>query len=281
MIQEALKRIGSLRTARGDLAAETPDSLALEVLAGDLEAQRIRQDDVLAAARIRLGQLAGGSSDSLPDAVGDGAPLSAFEGRFEDALVEALRSRPDWRAAQAARGAARMNETLQSLRWLPEVGLIGRWSTRRATEVTDQRGSYQRDPFNGGAGGMALGIQWDIDPRRVLKDTGEAEWTARGGAALVEALRAKIVVEVREAVEEERRGVLRAQAEDASMAAADGWLDAQMRASSAAGGPVAEFVKALGRGARGIGVPELLVKTPDLFPVPVNEGVDNSPGACT
>lgn len=233
-----------LKAARGDIAPDSPDAFALEVLGADLGGRRIRQEEALERARIALGRFAGGEL-ALPDALGDfDLPLGS-EWTLEIALQEALRSRPDWRAALNALQAADLNATLQSLRWLPEIGLVARWATRRATKVTDQTGSYQQDPYNGGAGGMALGIQWDVDPARRLREAGDAVWTAKGGAALLEAMEGQIRWEVRSALAEEHRSRRRVEAEDASTEAALGWLEAQTAESMKASAPIAPFAKAV------------------------------------
>jgi HAE1 family hydrophobic/amphiphilic exporter-1 len=117
----------------------------------------------------------------------------ADPGDVDGMTAEALERRPETRIAAAGARASRILKTDAGLRWLPSIALMAAWNTQAPAAG-----------FDGRAGGWYLGAgaQWTLwDGGILVQDLREANSRRRQADAQLEAVRAQVSTDVRNAVD--------------------------------------------------------------------------------
>ena len=156
--------------------------------------------------------------DALPSP--DGAPLPSLPA----ALRMASERRPEWLQVHHGKKAALSNEQAERLANLPTLFAAGRFEAAWTPMREDARNSYVFDPFNRVTGGVAVGLQFDVDPWKARAKGDAAHGLLRQVEGLEKFAATGIPLEVRKAYEEARQAEKLAEITERSSAAARKWM---------------------------------------------------------
>ncbi len=123
-------------------------------------------------------------------------------GTLAEALVEAAANRPEWKQLSHGEKAAISLEKAEKLANLPIVFLGGNFRFDWAPTRTDTDNPYHMDEYNNLYGGLALGLQFNIDPALASAKADEAKALGQEVAALKQFAESGIPLQVRKAHQE-------------------------------------------------------------------------------
>jgi outer membrane protein TolC len=94
---------------------------------------------------------------------------------LDQALIAAAELRPEWHQVRHGREAALALEKAERLAMAPVLFVAGQIRAAWAPTRDDADSPYVYDPFNDLFGGIALGLQFNIDPAHALAKAEQAE----------------------------------------------------------------------------------------------------------
>lgn len=133
------------------------------------------------------------ADERLPQPVTDNIPS------LGEMLYKAAMARPEWQEIREGRNAALRLADAERLANAPTLFLAGRASHRWAPTVDNQTNPFHNDPYNGGSGGVALGLRFDLDPHKAASKSQQALAQVAEIDALARFAHSGIPLEVRRA----------------------------------------------------------------------------------
>jgi outer membrane protein TolC len=174
MLDDGIAEIESAATRLADrLDASIQDRQRVAVLLAEAKVQRAEASQKESQALSGLRAITGVSEADV-----DEAELAAVT-QPEDPKDDPAARRPQSLAARSGAQAADELVAAESAHYFPDVAVVGSAGISRATGVTDPPGVFANDPYNRFGAGVALGLQWNIEPWNVRARLDRARADAR------------------------------------------------------------------------------------------------------
>ncbi len=218
---DELQREVEKRLADESSGVDHADLLEVKASAYRIERAHLEANEARRLAGDVLRALLALPAGTEPEAVDEPAPAVAFdEAAGAAALERAVESHAEVRALAAAERALAAKVELERRDRNPVFFLAAGARYGHAGNRDEQDNPWVQDDFNFSRVGAELGLKWDANLYRKNIEVGEAAAERRALAARLEALRAKVGVETRQALRAAgREGALLASARAALKAA--------------------------------------------------------------
>lgn len=218
MLDDGIEQIAKARQAfdeRKDVTIQ--DRQRVAVLLAEAKAQRADASQAEAQALAGLRALTG-----MPDADIDEEELAAVE----KALPEAIDSAKRPQAVAAKSGVIATNElaAFQRAYYWPDLALVGTAFISRAQGVKDPPSVFANDPYNRTGAGLALALQWQVEPWTVSAKLDRARAEAHKMKAQAELAAIGASYDAQLALSEAKAAKAKLEATDEGEKAARTWL---------------------------------------------------------
>lgn len=228
-LSKALDKVNK-QLADGSPDATLQDRYRLETLEAEVG---IRLADAGAAEAQALAAIRVLTGDTTADVDDDPIDPVEYKPAAETAVVDrAQKTRPEVRAAEAARGMASELARLESAKLWPDIVLVGSATLARANGVDDAPSAFANDPYNTTTLAAALGLRWTFDPFARRGRIAQAEARHRRAANLVEAAGHQARYQAHEAYAELERTRRRLQVARKGEKSARAWLASALQAEA-------------------------------------------------
>jgi outer membrane protein TolC len=178
-IEEIGKAIAKMNAQTGADAPTIQDKQRVAVLLAEAKVQRA---DAAAGERQALAGLR--ALTGVPDADVDDAPLEPVSQVLPKTATG--ENRPQARAAKYGAVAADELAGFAAAYYLPDVAIVGSLFAAKAQGVDDPKTVFANDPFNRRGGGIAIALQWTLEPWTTRARVSRARAEAGKAHALAE-----------------------------------------------------------------------------------------------